>query len=140
MTPAEWATIRHFTPREFACRDARGGPCPHCGGQERMDVLFVVKLDAARARYGRPVIVTSGSRCEQRNAEVGGSATSSHLFTDKHDACAADLSDQQSPTVRGALVEALWHVGFRQLEVSRDGHLHVMDDRRKPTPFLGIEP
>ncbi len=34
---------------------------------------------------------------------------------------------------------ALITAGFRQFELSTDGHIHVMLDETKPTPFIGIE-
>jgi hypothetical protein len=36
-------------------------------------------LEAARKKYGRPIIVTSGYRCPKLNAIVGGVPTSRHL-------------------------------------------------------------
>lgn len=126
MTAEEWAQIQHFTPGEMVCR--------HCQ-REEMSLAFMGRLDAARMLFGRPIRVTSGFRCADHNTSVGGSPTSSHLT-----GCAVDLWDKQDPVYRAELVEALWDAGFRQIEVSRDGHVHVMDDSRKPRPFLGIEP
>lgn len=126
MTAEQWAMVGpEFVRGEFVC--------PHCGHEE-MAAGFLVKLHQARRQFARPIIVTSGWRCVEHNAEVGGSPTSSHLS-----GRAADLSDQSDPRYRGRLLDALWAVGFRQVEVSRDGHLHVMEDPGKPSPFLGIE-
>ena len=127
MTAEEWAQIRYFKPREVAC--------PHCL-VERMDLNFMKRLDDAREQFGRPIIVTSGYRCETHNQseEVGGSPTSAHLK-----GLALDVSDKKDPVYRGALIEACQLAGLRQFEVSRDGHLHIMADSNKPSPFLGIE-
>jgi hypothetical protein len=144
MSPEQWSTIRHFTPQEFACRDDQGDPCPHCGGRERMAYSFMLQLDAARELFGEPITVTSGSRCQARNIEVGGSNESSHLFDwqdeEGRECEAADLLDYQNPVYRWRLFEALRGAGFSQIEVSRDGHMHVARDARKPFDFLGIEP
>lgn len=43
-------------------------------------------LDPLREAYGKPVIVTSGYRCEALNKAVGGSKTSDHMK-----GCAADI-------------------------------------------------
>jgi hypothetical protein len=40
---------------------------------------------AAREAFGRPILVTSGRRCEAHNLRVGGAARSRHLI-----GCAAD--------------------------------------------------
>ena len=52
-----WADIKHFEPREFACK------CGTCGsdGME-MDITFVAKIDALRIRLGVPLWVSSGYR------------------------------------------------------------------------------
>lgn len=126
MTAEEWSLIRFFRPREVVC--------PHCR-VERMDVAFMRRLDAAREHFGQAIVVTSGWRCPTHNRRVGGSPTSSHLK-----GLAADLADQKDPAYRGRLLAACLLAGFRQFEASRDGHLHVMDDPDKPSPFLGVEP
>ena len=37
-------------------------------------------LEEVRARLGQPITVTSGYRCPELNAAVGGAATSAHVF------------------------------------------------------------
>lgn len=43
-------------------------------------------LTPTRYKYGKPIIVTSGYRCEELNKKVGGVKNSQHLY-----GCAADL-------------------------------------------------
>ena len=43
-------------------------------------------LTPTRCKYGKPIIVTSGYRCEELNTLVGGVKNSQHLY-----GCAADL-------------------------------------------------
>lgn len=43
-------------------------------------------LDPLRESYGKPIIITSGYRCEALNKAVGGSKTSDHMK-----GCAADI-------------------------------------------------
>ena len=72
--PAEQYTA-HFMRDEFQC-DCTG----YCNGfPVEMDATLLEKLEALRVALGRPVIITSGVRCEVRNAEVGGIANSRHL-------------------------------------------------------------
>ncbi|MCO6525035.1 MAG: hypothetical protein J6562_08440, partial [Candidatus Schmidhempelia sp.] len=40
--------------------------------------LTAIKLELVRKALGRPIIITSGYRCQELNAKVGGVATSAH--------------------------------------------------------------
>lgn len=54
--------------------------CPCCGlGTPSISILML--LEAVRAEFGRPVIVTSGPRCKKHNAQVGGAEHSRHIVT-----------------------------------------------------------
>jgi uncharacterized protein YcbK (DUF882 family) len=64
-----------FTTEEFTC------PCG-CGfGSKEEDIsnLLINKLNMMRLLYGKPMVVTSGARCKDYNASVGGVANSAHL-------------------------------------------------------------
>lgn len=62
----------HFDSSEFAC---------HCGcGSCEADSELLKVLEELRTHFGRPVIITSGYRCETHNANVGGAKKSQHLF------------------------------------------------------------
>ena len=61
----------HFARREFACA---------CGcGFDTIDAATLEILESVREHFGRPVIVTSGARCREHNASVGGASNSQHL-------------------------------------------------------------
>ena len=61
---------------EYAC-DCAG----YCDGwPEDMDPELLEKIEALRCYFDRPIIITSGVRCERRNAEVGGIENSWHLY------------------------------------------------------------
>ena len=64
---------QHFRAEELSC------PCGHC---ERVVVhwALVELLQRIRWRIGRPIIVTSGYRCPEHNAAVGGTPSSLHMF------------------------------------------------------------
>jgi hypothetical protein len=67
----------HFSYVEFRCKD--GGAFPEC--QRIWELRTQVRrLEAYRAKVGRPVRIVSGCRCKRRNAAVGGAALSQHLF------------------------------------------------------------
>ncbi len=62
----------HFNLREFEC------PCCQ---RVKLHPRVVEALKRLRSHLGnRPIIVTSGYRCERHNAEVGGAAASDHLY------------------------------------------------------------
>ncbi|MEG0378449.1 MAG: D-Ala-D-Ala carboxypeptidase family metallohydrolase [Eubacterium sp.] len=65
----------HFALWEYAC------DCPgYCDGfPAEMDPVLLEKVEALRCLFDRPIIITSGVRCPQRNAEVGGIEESWHL-------------------------------------------------------------
>ena len=73
----------HFAMSEYQC-DCDG---MYCGGfPELMEEALLAQVENLRNRLGRPVIITSGVRCTQRNHEVGGIEYSKHKI-----GCAADL-------------------------------------------------
>ncbi|MBF0341096.1 MAG: DUF882 domain-containing protein [Magnetococcales bacterium] len=53
---------RHFTRAELQCR--------HCGVL-RMNPTFLANLEMLRVAFGKPMVITSGYRCEAHNAAVG---------------------------------------------------------------------
>jgi len=62
----------HFTMAELACR---------CGcGKFNMDGLFLSFLGAVRLYYNAPMKITSGCRCTEHNARVGGAKDSAHVM------------------------------------------------------------
>jgi len=62
----------NFKASEFACR---------CGcGQVKVDQRLVDGLQELREDLGRPIIITSGYRCPEHNARVGGAANSQHVL------------------------------------------------------------
>lgn len=69
----EWQQhIEFFEPMEFVCR------CVECGGKDAIDLEFVKILDDIRSLYDRPMIVTSGYRCELHPIEKAKRAPGPH--------------------------------------------------------------
>ena len=71
-----WDAVKYFTKGEFACKC--GGK--YCNGypvEPDWDLIEVAVL--IREHFGVPVIITSGIRCKQHNANVGGVANSYHM-------------------------------------------------------------
>ena len=74
--------MKHFTLRELTKSDTaiRKGIKNIPNKQEEQNLIALVDniLDPLREAYKKPIIVTSGFRCEELNRLVGGSKTSHH--------------------------------------------------------------
>ena len=66
----------YFDVSEFAC------PCGECNGHPAyLDSKLLVRLDDLRKNFGKPVVITSGLRCNKYNASLSGSASNSKHMT-----------------------------------------------------------
>ncbi len=63
--------MSNFPLYEFACG------CGTCDNKTKL--ILTQKLQSVRNYLNEPIIIVSGYRCEEHNANVGGSSTSSHL-------------------------------------------------------------
>ena len=74
--------MKHFTIKELTKSDTaiRRGIKNLPNKQEEQNLIALVDniLDPLREAYGKPIIVTSGFRCEELNRLIGGSKTSQH--------------------------------------------------------------
>lgn len=69
-----WANVKYFSRREFACKCGR-----YCNGfPVEPNMLLIEQADIVREHFGTPVFVSSGVRCRQHNANVGGVSGSRH--------------------------------------------------------------
>lgn len=71
--------MAYFTNEEFQCKC---GKCP----VQPVDPVLLARLNGLRSKYGKPIYITSGWRCEDYNKKVGGVGDSAHL-----DGTAADI-------------------------------------------------
>ena len=63
---------KYFSRSEFSC---------NCGcGFNTVDFELIQMLDGLRENFDKPIHITSGCRCEDYNAKVGGSVNSQHLL------------------------------------------------------------
>ena len=70
-----WSRIQYFSRKEFACKCGR-----YCDGYPAQMQHTVVELaDRARTELKGVGFVSSGLRCSQHNANVGGVSNSRHL-------------------------------------------------------------
>lgn len=68
--------IGYFDTKEFESKD--GKPSPFDDTVVKRELI--VMLNAIRSRYGKPIVVNSGYRSPEHNAEVGGVKNSYHTL------------------------------------------------------------
>lgn len=113
-----WAEIRYFRPAEFVCKCGR-----HCDGYPaQMDKTLLRMADRVREALGAACVVSSGLRCPQHNANVGGVSNSRHLTGKAMDFCAAGKTAEQVLTV----VLAQTEVRYAYAIDDRYVHMDVM--------------
>lgn len=80
MLRTVWNTrvlTKNFSPKEFRC-DCGGRFC--CGFPDYMKSNELKHIQKIRTHYGKPITITQGLRCKQRNKELRGSVVNSgHL-------------------------------------------------------------
>lgn len=100
-----WDGIKHFKRSEFKCKCGK-----HCNGFPVEPKEKLVKVaDRVREHFGNRITVSSGVRCEQHNANVGGVANSRHKQGKAMDFCVSGMSAsmvlayvQKQPEIRYA--------------------------------------
>lgn len=111
----------HFHRREFRCP---------CCGVDTVDAELLELLEGVRDRFGFPVRITSGYRCETHNRHVGGSAGSYHLV--------GQAADIQVDRVRSKRVYAFLNQAYPDcygiIEYPNHVHIDVRD-----VPHRGLE-
>lgn len=96
-----WSGIKYFKKEEFRCR---------CGcGADTMEKKLILEAEDVRVHFGAPVTVSSGRRCANHNARVGGVSNSRHLKGKAMDFCVKGRSSkevleyvQKKPNIRYA--------------------------------------
>lgn len=87
-----WDRIEYFHRSEFKCNC--GGK--YCNGYPvEMRRAVVQVADRVRKHFGAPAYVSSGIRCTQHNANVGGVSNSRHLYGRAMDFCISGKTAQQ---------------------------------------------
>ena len=113
---------KYFDPYETACQ---------CGcGYNPVSPVLLGLLDDIRERVGGPVIISSGCRCPQHNADVGGVPNSQHV-----QGTAADLliPDGWSVDSLADLAEELGADGVGRYYDSQFVHVDVRSGRNYDT-------
>lgn len=77
---------KYFYESEFQCK------CGKCKTVCIINPELIERLDRVRECYEMPIRITSGFRCKEHNAKVGGSPTSRHIHGDAADITGDDLT------------------------------------------------
>lgn len=87
-----WADIKHFNRKEFKCKCGN----IYCNGYPAEPQEKLVRVaDKVREHFGATATVSSGLRCKQHNANVGGVSNSRHLTGKAMDFCIAGKTAAQ---------------------------------------------
>ncbi len=84
LPAVNWDEIKYFGRAEFQC---------NCGGKycssypTEPDPVLVKVADRVRGHFGCEAFISSGVRCKQHNANVGGVPSSRHLYGKAMDFC-----------------------------------------------------
>ena len=87
-----WDDIKHFKKSEFACK---------CGGKyckgypAEVSEKLVKAAEKVRNHFGAPITISSGLRCSQHNANVGGVSNSRHKQGKAMDFCVKGKTSTQ---------------------------------------------
>lgn len=120
---------KNFSRAEFACQ---------CGcGSDNISPALVVLLQEVRDDIGQSMKITSGVRCRQYNASIGGVDDSAHVPADLGLGEKAHASDIAIPNsrYRYTIMPALYRAGFKRIGIGK-GFIHVDIDTRKPPDVL----
>lgn len=131
----------NFTAKELACKCRR-----HCRGEYFHDPDFLDHLEELRAAVGRPLLITSGRRCDKHNTNVGGASRSQHKLR-----IAADISlngHDRTKLARAALRAGFTGIGFgrsflhvdQRLERERVGWNYTPDAASAWRNAFGFDP
>ena len=122
----------YFTTEEFVC------PC-ECGfgSQEKhIDGNLIESLNMVRMLYGKPMAVTSGARCADYNAQIGGLSNSAHLPHPLTAQCRAVDISVMSGFDRFDLVQFGLNVGITRFGLGENFlHMDVAWDLPNPVMF-----
>lgn len=91
-------------------------------------------LESVRSLIGKPILITSGYRCEELNRRVGGSSSSAHIQGLAADIMAVGLTPRQ---LAQRICES--ELDFDQLILEFDGWVHLgLADKRQRRQVLTI--
>ena len=127
--------IDHFDLRDWRWANFKPDEvrCSHCG-ELRLDPGAMDKIQRARERYGKPVLIASGYRCPMHPLEIVKVTPGSHATGTAFDAYPASTSPGDSLAWFAALAaQGLYRFGFSpSYFTTGHGKLHVDWNKDRP--------
>ena len=109
----------NFRSVEFDCRGVG------CCDETLVDMQLVEYLQKIRDHFGKPIIISSGYRCERHNRSVGGATASKHKAGMAADIMIAGVS----PSEVAKYAESIGVKGIGLYETAKDGYFVHIDTR-----------
>lgn len=121
LSNLNWSKYPNFKESEFACK--------HCGKSE-MNPIFMGKLQHLRNVYGKPMVITSGYRCQDHPIEVAKDKPGAHSTGQ-----ACDVSCDSQDAYK--LLKVAFELGFTGIGVNQKGNgrfIHLDTLTQSPRP------
>ena len=109
----------NFRSTEFDCHGVG------CCNETLVDMQLVEYLQKIRDHFGKPIIISSGYRCERHNRSVGGATASKHKAGMAADIMIAGVS----PSEVAKYAESIGVKGIGLYETAKDGYFVHIDTR-----------
>lgn len=127
----KYFTIKELTKSDTALRYGIFN-IPNKQQEQNLRKLVETVLDPLREKYGKPIIVSSGFRCEKLNRIVGGARTSQHQTGEAVDIRSVQDTPEENKKIFDLILEL--NLPFDQLinEYNYDWiHVSCSDKNRK---------
>lgn len=117
----------NFRSTEFDCHGVG------CCNETLVDMQLVEYLQKIRDHFGKPIIISSGYRCERHNRSVGGATASKHKQGMAADIMVTDVK----PAEVAKYAESIGILGIGLYETNKDGFFVHIDTRTSKSFWYG---
>ena len=122
---ASYFTINELTASATAQREGIDNT-PTASAYHLLHVLVEQLLDPIREAWGEPIVVSSGYRCPELNALVGGAKNSHHMLGCAADIIAGNKADHRKLFRLIVEMQQEGYIRFTQLILEGDGRwIHI---------------
>lgn len=116
---AKWSEYKNFSESEFRCSET---------GENDMEHGFMLRLQALRSAYGKPMVITSGYRSPKHSIEAKKATPGTHA-----QGIAADIKCSRGEAHK--ILKLAMEMGFTGIGVQQKGNARFihLDTRDEPT-------
>ena len=100
----KYFTIKELTKSDTAKKHGISNT-PNSQAKQNLENLVNFVLDPLREAYGKPIVVTSGYRCNKLNQLIGGSKTSQHCTGQAADICSSIGTKEENEKLFNLILE-----------------------------------